>query len=148
MTTGPRLEEPPPNAITRPYRGLSVQEVDIPLTPGHVEDLLRRREIYRRTAYLVLRNEPHVVQADGYWVDFVPAGPLLFTYHRDRPGMIGRVGMLLGAADVNISGMHVGRMAPRDRAMMVLTLDDPVPPAILAKINAEEDIDRAYSVVL
>ena len=59
MTTEPRLEEPPPNTITRPYRGLSVQEVDIPLTPGHVEDLLRRREIYRRTAYLVLRNEPH-----------------------------------------------------------------------------------------
>ncbi|MFI5083635.1 MAG: hypothetical protein ACHQCE_21385, partial [Streptosporangiales bacterium] len=59
MTTEPRLEEPPPNTITRPYRGLSVQEVDIPLTPGPVEDLLRRREIYRRTAYLVLRNEPH-----------------------------------------------------------------------------------------
>ena len=59
MTTEPRLEEPPPNTITRPYRGLSVQEVDIPLTPGHVEDLLRRREIYRRTAYLVLRNEQH-----------------------------------------------------------------------------------------
>ena len=59
MTTGPRLEEPPPNTITRPYRGLSVQEVDIPLTPTRVEDLLRRREIYRRTAYLVLRNEQH-----------------------------------------------------------------------------------------
>jgi len=59
VTTEPRLEEPPPNTITRPYRGLSVQEVDIPLTPGHVEDLLRRREIYRRTAYLVLRNVQH-----------------------------------------------------------------------------------------
>jgi hypothetical protein len=58
MTSAPRLGEPPPNTITRPYRGLSVQEVDVPLTPRRVEDLLRRREIYRRTAYLVLRNEP------------------------------------------------------------------------------------------
>jgi hypothetical protein len=58
VTTEPRLGEPPPNTITRPYRGLSVQEVDVPLTPRRVEDLLRRREIYRRTAYLVLRNEP------------------------------------------------------------------------------------------
>ena len=56
MTTEPRPGEPPPNTITRPYRGLSVQEVDIPLTPTRVGDLLRRREIYRRTAYLVLRN--------------------------------------------------------------------------------------------
>src|SRR6266545_5979861 len=96
----------------------------------------------------VLRDEPHIVEADGYWVDFVPSGPLMFTYHRDRPGMIGRVGMLLGAADVNISGMYVGRLAPREQAMMVLTLDDVVPANVLAQIQSEEDIQRAVGVVL
>jgi hypothetical protein len=50
------IPEPEPNTITRPYRGLSVQEVDIPLTPAAIEDLLRRREIYRRTAFLALRS--------------------------------------------------------------------------------------------
>jgi D-3-phosphoglycerate dehydrogenase len=102
----------------------------------------------REFAGTVLRDESHIVQADGYWVDFVPSGPLLFTYHRDRPGMIGRVGTILGGGDVNISGMHVGRLAPRERAMMVLTLDDEVPAGLLAQINAEEDIDRAYTLVL
>ncbi|HMQ32563.1 MAG TPA: phosphoglycerate dehydrogenase [Chloroflexaceae bacterium] len=96
----------------------------------------------------VLRGEPHIVQADGYFVDFVPQGALLFTYHRDRPGMIGRVGTLLGGADVNISGMYVGRRAPREQAMMVLTLDEPAPPAVLAMIEAEEDIQRAIGAVL
>ena len=96
----------------------------------------------------VIRDQPYIVEADGYWVNFEPAGPLLFTYHRDRPGMIGRVGQLLGAADVNISGMHVGRLAPRESAMMVLTLDDPVPPEVIAQIEEEADIERAYSVVL
>jgi D-3-phosphoglycerate dehydrogenase / 2-oxoglutarate reductase len=96
----------------------------------------------------VLRDEPHVVQADGYWVDFMPTGPLLLTYHRDRPGMIGRVGTILGGGDVNISGMYVGRLAPRERAMMVLTLDDVPTPDLLALIEAEEDIERAVSVVL
>ncbi len=96
----------------------------------------------------VLRDEPHVVQADGYWVDFMPTGPLLLTYHRDRPGMIGRVGTILGAGDVNISGMYVGRLAPRERAMMVLTLDDVPTPELLAQIEAEVDIERAVSVVL
>ncbi len=96
----------------------------------------------------VLRGEPYVVQADGYFVNFAPNGPLLFTYHRDRPGMIGRVGVLLGSADVNISGMHVGRLAPREQAMMVLTLDEPASAEVLRQVEAEEDIQRAVGVVL
>jgi hypothetical protein len=50
------IPDPAPNTITRPYRGLSVQEVDVPLTPAAIGALLRSREIYRRTAYLVLRR--------------------------------------------------------------------------------------------
>ena len=57
------IAEPAPNTITRPYRGLSVQEVDVPLTPAGLEDLLSHREIYRRTAFLVLRNGQDTVLA-------------------------------------------------------------------------------------
>jgi hypothetical protein len=51
------IADPTPNMITRPYRGLSVQDVDIPLTPAAIGALLWRREVYRRTAYLALRNQ-------------------------------------------------------------------------------------------
>jgi D-3-phosphoglycerate dehydrogenase len=44
--------------------------------------------------------------------------------------------------------MYVGRLAPREQAMMVLTLDDVVPADVLAKIQAEVDIQRAVGVVL
>lgn len=50
------LVEPAPNTITRPYRGLSVQHVDIPLTGHDIEAYLLGREVYRRTEYLVLRS--------------------------------------------------------------------------------------------
>ena len=50
------IADPEPNTITRPYRGLSVQDVQIPLTPADIGALLRRREVYRRTAFLALRN--------------------------------------------------------------------------------------------
>jgi D-3-phosphoglycerate dehydrogenase len=96
----------------------------------------------------ILHRQPHVVVADGYLVTFIPEGPLLFTYHRDRPGMIGLVGMLLGSADVNVSSMDVGRLGPRQMAMMVLRLDDPVPTEVLKTINAEADIEAAYTLVL
>jgi hypothetical protein len=50
------IPEPAPNTITRPYRGLSVQEVDVPLTEMDLVPFLLGREVYRRTEYLVLRN--------------------------------------------------------------------------------------------
>ena len=102
----------------------------------------------REFAGTILRGEPHVVEADGFWVTFVPEGPMLFTYHRDRPGMIGKVGTLLGEADVNIASMDVGRLAPREQAMMVLRLDDPVPPHVIARLREEPDIQYATTLII
>jgi len=88
------------------------------------------------------------VRVDGYRLDLVPSQAMLFTFHRDRPGLIGSVGTLLGESDVNISSMHVGRQAPRGEAMMVLTVDEPVPQHLIAQIEAQTNIRRAYSVLL
>ncbi len=96
----------------------------------------------------VLRGDPFIIEADGYWVSFIPKGSLLLTYHQDQPGIIGKVGTLLGSANVNISGMYVGRRSPRERAMMVSTLDEPVPAAVLAEISTQDGIDKAVGVVL
>lgn len=51
------IADPGANTIARPYRGLSVQDVDIPLTPGAIGALLRSRTVYRRTAFLALRSD-------------------------------------------------------------------------------------------
>ena len=93
-----------------------------------------------------MADEAHIVQVDGYWLDLVPSQTMLFTFHQDRPGLIGHVGTLLGEADINISSMHVGRLAPRGQAMMVLTVDELVPAQVLDKIEAETAIDKAFSV--
>lgn len=50
------IPEPEPNTLTRPYRGLSVQEVAVPLTEPELTLFLLGREVYRRTDYLALRN--------------------------------------------------------------------------------------------
>jgi D-3-phosphoglycerate dehydrogenase len=96
----------------------------------------------------VLRDRPTIIEADGYWVSFEPVGALLLTYHRDQPGIIGKVGTLLGAANINISGMYVGRKAPREHAMMVLTMDEPVSADVLEQVRAQSGVDQAYSVIL
>jgi D-3-phosphoglycerate dehydrogenase / 2-oxoglutarate reductase len=131
-------------------RGMRISERSNPNTENYASLLVVRAHTadeVREFSGTVLRHEPHIVQTDGFWVDFVPGGHLLITYHRDRPGIIGRVGTMLGAADVNISGMYVGRMAPREGAMMILRLDEAVPEAVLEQVRSEPDIDLAYSVV-
>jgi D-3-phosphoglycerate dehydrogenase len=89
---------------------------------------------------IVVRDTPHIVRIDTYWMDFVPQGYQLLIYHKDRPGMIGDVGRLTGEADINIAAMTVGRLQPRGEALMLLTLDEYVPPEVQARIEALEDI--------
>jgi D-3-phosphoglycerate dehydrogenase len=63
----------------------------------------------------VAGGEIRLTRLNDYRLDIEPTEVMLITNHRDRPGMIGRIGQTLGAADVNISAMHVGRVSPRAR---------------------------------
>ncbi len=92
---------------------------------------------------------PHVVLIDDFWVDVPPGeGYLLACENRDRPGMIGAVGTLLGQFDVNISFMNVGRHEKRGTALMVLTLDEPMTPEQLDEVRKIPDIISAKLVRL
>jgi len=83
-----------------------------------------------------LRNEPHIVKIDDYWLDIVPTTPyMLFVDNQDQPGSIGAVGTIAGRHNINISFMEVGRASLRGRAMMVIGLDDPVPPEVITEIQ-------------
>jgi len=90
----------------------------------------------------LVQGEPRIVSIDGFWVDVPVEGHLLLTKHQDKPGLVGRVGTLLGEHDVNISSMQVGRLHPRGDALMILTLDDAVPDEVRARIGAFPDVDR------
>jgi len=85
---------------------------------------------------------------DGVPIDIAPAPFMVVTRHRDRPGLIGRVGTVLGAAGVNIAAMHVGRRSPRGDAVMVLTVDEPVPAALVAELRAAESFEDVRFVEL
>jgi D-3-phosphoglycerate dehydrogenase / 2-oxoglutarate reductase len=92
------------------------------------------------------RREPRITHLDGYRIDLVPAPHMLFVWNVDRPGMIGRVGSLLGARAVNIAGMQVGRVAVGGTAVMVLTVDSPVPDAVVQEIAHLDGISALKAV--
>ncbi len=96
----------------------------------------------------IASGDPRIVRLNEYWVDLAPAAAMLVTRHQDRPGMIGRVGSMLGAADVNISGMHLARLAPREEALMVLALDEEAPPEVAAAIEELDDVLDVWTIRL
>ncbi len=96
----------------------------------------------------VLLDELKIVAVNDLWVEFPAAGNLLLASHTDRPGMIGRVGTLLGLSDVNISFMHVGRRAPRGESIMVLGTDEQTPTKVLKKLANIQDIRWLKAVEL
>lgn len=80
-------------------------------------------------------EDPRVVSLDSYPFNIVPQGYLLVWWNQDRPGVIGKVGTLLGDAGVNIAGMQLGRDAIGGRAISIVEVDSPLGDELLAEIR-------------
>jgi D-3-phosphoglycerate dehydrogenase len=79
-----------------------------------------------------------------YWIDIYPAeGYFMFSDHLDRPGLLGQIGRVTGDANIDITSMHVGRLEPRGRALMVLALDEMPSEKERQKILAIPDVYSA-----
>ncbi|HEY9288515.1 MAG TPA: phosphoglycerate dehydrogenase [Candidatus Dormibacteraeota bacterium] len=96
----------------------------------------------------LLLNEPHIVQFNDFRIDLVPQGTFLMSWHADRPGIIGKIGTLLGERNINIASMQVGRDRPRGDAVMILSVDDPVPETIRAEIRGIPGMADVLTVTL
>jgi hypothetical protein len=81
-------------------------------------------------------------------MDLAPARSMLITRHHDRPGTMGRIGIMLGQADVNISAMTLARSAPRADAFMALALDDDVPATVAEAIRADPAVIDVWTIRL
>jgi D-3-phosphoglycerate dehydrogenase / 2-oxoglutarate reductase len=94
------------------------------------------------------RNAERVMQVNDYDIEMAPARFMLFFTYSDRPGVIGRVGTILGQHDVNIATMDVGRPSIGGTALMGLTLDSPVPQHVVEEIRSAIEAGPARFIVL
>ncbi|HLN62605.1 MAG TPA: ACT domain-containing protein, partial [Symbiobacteriaceae bacterium] len=88
------------------------------------------------------------VAVDGLHFDMAPARHMLVSRHTDQPGMIGRVGTVLGAHNINIAGMHLGRATARGEAIMVMQLDDLLTAEALDQLQTSLGIIEVRAVTL
>ncbi|HEY4026875.1 MAG TPA: phosphoglycerate dehydrogenase [Candidatus Dormibacteraeota bacterium] len=116
-------------------RGLRLVERRVAMSGDDAPDRLTLRLDGSQLGGTVLAGEPRLTRVGQYRMDLVPEGRFLISRHEDRPGMIGKIGTILGESDVNIASMQLGRDAPRGLAMMILTVDDPVGDVLLDRLG-------------
>ena len=87
-----------------------------------------------------LRGEARLVQIDGHTIDVPPSAHLVVVRNDDRPGVIGRVGTILGENGVNIDDMDVGRSTAESGALMVISTSAAVDPEVADQLAAADGI--------
>jgi len=91
---------------------------------------------------------PRVTRIGGFSVDVTPRRTLLVLSNADVPGVIGRVGTLLGDAHVNIAEYHQARMSEGGDALAAVSVDGDVDESVRARLLQLPDITSATVVRL
>lgn len=88
------------------------------------------------------RRDPRIVRLDDFHVDAVPRGYMLIASHEDKPGIIGKLGTILGNEGINIAAMTLGRKDKGEGELTVLNLDGSVPENVLKEIEEIKEIQQ------
>ena len=130
-------------------RGIKVKEVKFKETDNFA-NLIKVRvttdKDYCCVKGTLFGKEGRIVMINDYRVDFVPQGWLMIGPHIDRPGIIGKVGTILGTQGINIASMQVGRSEKAGNQMMVLSVESVIPASVLEQLKAIDGIIGATMV--
>ena len=140
-----RISDDPVSFVNAPKlaeeHGITVVETTSTTSHAYINLVTVRGAGHSIAGTLVgLNGEPRLVMVDDHRVDVPPAGHMLVVRNDDRPGMIGKVGTIVGEAGVNIADMDVGTAVSGASAMMVLATTEEVPESICDTLRAVEGI--------
>jgi D-3-phosphoglycerate dehydrogenase len=93
----------------------------------------------RSMAGTLFEGIPKIVKMRDFQTDFTPEPHMLVISYDDKPGLIGKIGTILGEANVNIGNMSLGRRAKAGEAMVVLSIDSPADEVTLEKVARAVD---------
>ena len=96
----------------------------------------------------VLTPAARVVSLDGFSMEIVPEGRMLLTDHYDRPGIIGRIGTILGDHGINISRLSLSRIEKDRRAKAAVSIDGEVTDEVLALLQKSAGMERIRVIAL
>jgi len=133
-------------------RGISVARTELSQRSDYaeyVEVVLQTENGELRLAGALL-GEAHarIVRIEDYRVDIVPAGALIVLKNHDVPGVIGRVGTILGNHAINIAEYHQARMSKGGQALAAIAVDGDVDPSVREALLELPEVSSAVVVRL
>ena len=93
-------------------------------------------------------NHMRIVNIMGYDIDLDPSGNMLFIKNKDVPGVVGKIGTLLGELNVNIAGYLLSRIENNNFAFSVIKLDAELNNQIINKIAEIDELIEINQIVL
>src|SRR3989454_2518415 len=93
-------------------------------------------------------SHPRIVRINSLPVEVAPSGVLFLMTNKDRPGIVGYIGTLMGKYNVNIANMSLSRDNKGGHALTVLNLDSVPPPGLLVEVQQDPDISNVRVVQL
>lgn len=147
----------PVNYINAPIfakeRGLSVRETRSERTRDYVNLVMVRGrrdgdEVAVGGTLVGLSNAERFVHVYEYDIDLGPSKYMAFFRYADIPGMIGRIGTLLGDHDINIAHMQVGRRKIGGEAVMGINVDTPIPDEVMEEIRLTPEVRDGKFIIL
>lgn len=124
--------------VTRPERRGLTDHLEVAVAAGATTHEIE--------ATVFVDGLPRILRIDGYRMNIEAAGDLVLIFNDDRPGVVGVVGTVFGKHGVNIADMALSRS--QKRALAVLKLDAPPPPACVAELSAHDAILSVQAVRL
>lgn len=100
---------------------------------------------HRASGTVMGQRHGRLVELDDYILDAIPEGPMLVTFHKDEPGVVGKLGTLLSDSGCNISRMQIGT-GKEDTALGILNLSGPLPDDLRDKVRGIPSIHSAHVV--
>jgi D-3-phosphoglycerate dehydrogenase len=131
-------------------RGISVRETKSSDARDYVNLIVVRGDQGTHVAATLFgkHQAPRIVAIDGHQVDLPPARHMLVVHNDDSPGMIGRVGTVLGDAGINISNMDVGQSPSGEAALMVIATETAVPAEVVEQMTRQTGVQSARAIDL
>jgi D-3-phosphoglycerate dehydrogenase len=105
-----------------------------------VETERRKRSV---AGTLIGGDKPRVVNIKGIAVEAELTGTMLYVANNDRPGLVGRLGTIIGDCGINIGTFHLGRSAVGGDAIALVAVDQPLPESCLSRIAELPNVNQA-----
>jgi len=133
-------------------RGIKIKEAIVHNCEDYAGLILAKvttdKGVITMSATMFSDKNPRIVNINGLNVDVIPHSGKIMIVNDDKPGVVGKVGALLGEAGVNISGMNVGRKQAGGEALTIIEVDGKVPADIVEKLSKIAGVKKAKFVSL